>query len=501
MQHSNGEDYLLTGRLPLLPDSPFQRKRVCTFRFNGASLDAYEGEPIAVALWAIGQRLLSRSWKFHRPRGPFCFSGYCGHCVVEVNGVANVQACMEPVQPGLEVKTQGGFPSVEYDLLALLDFLSPWFPAGFQHHYFTRSFGLFTRWAILLRMLAGSARGAVYPLKEGEKLSRDPVSMRTEIAVVGGGLAGLAAALEAARYVDKILLIERQPLLVSCFSPEGQEEARNRFATLQEMIDKGHIELMTGTTAVGYYGEGLLGLVQRDRFIKLQAKQIIVATGAYEQPLLFENNDLPGIISMTAALKLVSVYRIAPCSRAVVTVQSEQGLGTALRLHQAGLPITAIVDLRSHSGRGREEHCLTHSGVEYLESYRLSKAIGRRELLGVLLEPQTQAKDRHRVDCDLLITEGEWRPANELAFHALYEGSPVLEAPNRFFTLPVNQETGQVCKNVYIAGAATGVSEARAVLLQGQLAGISAVLTLGKGGAPAQKQREQLTVLLQTGAK
>src|SRR5262245_24530062 len=195
-------------RLTSHPCLAINRGRTVFFRVNGKPTSAYEGETIGAALHAAGVKIFSRSVKYHRPRGLFCVAGNCANCLLQVDGVPNVRACMEPVRDGMEVQTQTGWPSPQVDLFSLLDAVGFLFPVGFPYRYFIRPRWLYHWWEKLLRHMSGHGTLAVTPTGNGWQTNGRKRDAETEIAVIGAGPAGLAAARAAARAGAQVTLID-----------------------------------------------------------------------------------------------------------------------------------------------------------------------------------------------------------------------------------------------------------------------------------------------------
>ncbi len=182
-------------RITSHPILEINRKKRILFQFNKRDITAYEGETIAVALYASGVRIFSRSFKYHRPRGLFCMAGHCSNCLMRVDGIPNVRVCREPVRPGAVVTSQNAWPSLRFDLAALTDYLSFLVRPGFQYRRFIRARWAYHIWEKFLRRMAGI--GSLADIEPAPPVKRRAAT--PEIVVVGGGTAGLSAALHAAQ--------------------------------------------------------------------------------------------------------------------------------------------------------------------------------------------------------------------------------------------------------------------------------------------------------------
>ncbi|MBI4562103.1 MAG: (2Fe-2S)-binding protein, partial [Candidatus Rokubacteria bacterium] len=197
-------------RLPPHPAQRVNRGKPLTFTFEGRLIQAYEGETVAAALYAAGVRIFSRSFKYHRPRGLLCVAGRCPNCLMEVDGIPNVRTCMEPARQGMRVRGQHAWPSLEHDLFACFDKLDRVLPVGFYYKTFIHPTWLWPTYEKVLRHLAGLGRLDITREPDGHG---ERIHLHADVAIVGGGPAGIAAALEAARVGVEALLIDDEPTL------------------------------------------------------------------------------------------------------------------------------------------------------------------------------------------------------------------------------------------------------------------------------------------------
>ena len=290
-----------TTRLPPHPAQVIDHEKTITFTFAGTRIQAREGDTIAAALYAAGQRIFSRSFKYHRPRGLLCSAGQCPNCLMNVDGTPSVRTCTEPVRQGMRVQPQNVWPSLRHDLLSLIDTFDWLLPIGFYYKTFIRPRFLWPLAERLLRRVAGL--GAINTQAK-PKGGYDHQYRHTDIAVVGGGPAGLTAAYEAARLGCQVTLIDDQPALgghlrfqTGTCENIGEDSGLTGFElarTLgQRVAAQPGIEIISPATVFGGYEGGLLGVMQAKRLIHLRTKRLVIATGSHEYPAVFQNNDLP----------------------------------------------------------------------------------------------------------------------------------------------------------------------------------------------------------------
>ena len=334
-----------------------------TFSFNGKTIHANPGDTVGAALFRAGRRIFSRGFKTHRPRGLLCMAGRCPNCLMNVDGVPNVRACTSPVRAGIVVKPQNVFPSLEFDCLAPVQkLLSPLMPVGWYYKTFTHRHA----WKAvepLIRRVAGlgDAPPTIDQI-EGEFPHYEHVHRNTDVAVVGGGPAGLTAAMNEAGQGRRVLLIDDQPELGGHLrhAADGRAELQ---ALLGQVRESETIEIYSGSQCFGLYEGNLLGVVQprphgaaQDRLIHIRAKHVTVATGCYEAPLLFENNDLVGVMLSSAVERLIGLYGIRPGKQAVVVGEGPRAETIASRLREADTEVAAVLPVGqviSAAGRGR----------------------------------------------------------------------------------------------------------------------------------------------------
>ncbi len=337
-------------RLPVHPTQRVDRSKSVTFTFEGRAISAYEGETIGAALCAAGITTLSRSFKYHRRRGLMCVSGRCPNCLMTVDGAPNIRTCIEPVHVGAVVQTQHAWPSVENDVQAIFDHFDRLLPVGFYYKTFMQPKWLWPTYEKVLRNLAGLGRLDT-SLEYHDHT--EMVHLHTTVAVVGGGPAGMSAALEAARLGLEVLLIDEQPKLgghlqwrrLPSTGTDPDHQVAERLA--RQVAEERRIRHLESSTVFGFYEGRLLGVAQRESVLRVRADRVIVAAGCLEHPLVFQNNDLPGVYLGEGILRLVNLYGVRPGQRAVVIANDDRGLRVARELGTAGIDIAVVADARA----------------------------------------------------------------------------------------------------------------------------------------------------------
>ena len=462
-------------RLPPRRGEVIDRSNSFQFTFEGKSYSAHPGDTIASALAAAGVGTFSRSFKYHRRRGLLCCAGHCPNCLVQVGGEPNVRACQRPVQANLAVSAQNAWPHLERDLMALNQWGSRLMPVGFYYKTFIRPRALWPLYENLLRRAAGL--GKIDP--RAAPGSFDKQYLHADVAVVGGGPAGISAALGAARRGARVLLFDDQP------APGGHLRFSSAASAalselLEDLAQQPGIEVFAGTSVFGCYQDRWLGAVRGPRLFKLRARSLVVAGGAGEIPLLFDDNDLPGVMLGTAVQRLLHLFAVAPGRRALVVTANDDGWAVAADLHRAGIEIAAVVDERS-PGDNPHARQLKAAGIELFYEHTIAAARGRSAVEGAAIAalgpdggllPGTE----RRLECDLVALSVGWSPAAELAYMA---GARALYDDECGAILPTDLPPG-----LFVAGRANGTCDLEAQRAEGLFAGASAAASLGMGPAP-----------------
>lgn len=377
-----------------MPD-PFgaelRRAERLQFTFDGHRHAGLGGDTVASALTAAGVDVLSRSFKYHRPRGLLCATGSCPNCLVEVNGEPNVRACVTPLAHDAMVRSQNAWPTLDRDLLSLTDRFDRFFPVGFYYKTFIRPRRLWPLYEAVLRRIAGLGR---VDIKSTPNLHPRKRHLHADVVVVGGGPAGCLAALEASAAGARVILVDDGTRLGGHLRTrtrvvEGDSRIAGRPGTeaairLAELVAaERQIEHLAGATAIGIYDGGLVAVTQGTTLVRIRAGRIVLATGAAERPALFEANDRPGIMLASGILRLAHLHGVRAGERAVVVTDDDHGWSQAAELIAAGIHVTAIVDSRPQAPETERAATLRIAGVELLSGASVIAAEGRRRVTGL----------------------------------------------------------------------------------------------------------------------
>lgn len=440
------------------------------FEFEGKQIVAHEGDTIGSALAAAGVEVLSRSFKYHRPRGLLCVAGNCPNCLMTVDGIPNVRTCTMQVRSGMTVGRQNAWPSVDHDVAAVLDRMDRLLPVGFYYKVFHRPKVLWKIVRPLVRRIAGL--GSVDTSSDGGPAYTHR-NMHTDVAVVGGGPAGMAAAVEAAATGLDVTLIDDQPVLGGHLLYDatrhtgidrlgdgtGQEIAES---LRERVMEQDRLRVLSGATAFGFYQGNLVAIHRGDEAIQLRAARVVIATGAFEVPMQFKNNDLPGVMLASGALRLMRLYGVSPGKQAVVATTDDSGYSTALGLLDAGIAVVAVIDMRPGPGASEAVDGVRKAGIEVLAGHRVVSARGTKRVSSVKVAGLDSST--RNIRCDLVCMAGVRQPTTGLF---LQQPGAVVDYDEQLKeAVPV-----QFPESVYVAGEITGFHDLKITLAQGRAAG------------------------------
>ena len=496
---------MTNNRISQHPVLKFDRGNNVTFHFEGRPIEAYANETVAAALYANGLRIFSRSMKYHRPRGFFCAIGRCSACMMTINGVPNVRTCMVNVKEGMNVSRQNGFPNADHDLLSIMDKMGFYFSlaSGFYHRKMIHPSFLRETYLRILTRFVGL--GHLPPKESIGKAGGSKVSAEADVIIIGGGPAGLTATLEAAKRCPKVILMDDKRMLggqlvkqTHRFFGDARHYAGIRGIRIAEKLTEQirglqNITTVLGCDVFGIYNGHIVAATQENRLLKVHAKKIIIATGAYERTLVFENNDLPGVYGAGGVQTLMNTYAIKPGEKALVVGSGNVGLILSYQLLQAGVNVVAIIEALPRIG-GYLVHAakVRRQGVEILTSHTIVKAIGRKRVQGAIVAKIDNSFNpipgtNRKFDCDLICIAVGLTPTYEFASHA---GAQLQFVPELGGFVARRTKYMEVADGVYVAGDVSGIEEATTAMLEGQIVGVHASLKSGLGLPGDEEQLE-----------
>ena len=451
-------------RLPQKPGEWIKRGSRITFSFEGKTYSAIEGDSVTSALWAEDVRVLGRSFKYHRPRGILSLANHDINVMVENGTDINMRADVLPVSEGMALKAVNTGGGVARDYYAMLGWLAPLLPVGFYYKVFHKPKALFPFWERIIRQSAGL--GVINP--KAPRVVSPKTNLHCDVLVVGAGPAGLSAALEAARQGARVILADENAQLGGTLSYDygGSGDALALLEKLRaEVKAQAAIKVRLCSTAAGWYTDNLVPLDSPQGMSKVRADKIIIASGAFEQPAVFRNNDLPGVMLGSAAQRLIHRYAVKPFQRAVVLAGNDQAYRVAQDLISAGVELLAIIDLRPGSTVSPPE------GIPHYRGYCIQEAVGKKIVEGVRLCPWDGEgnADPSRalfIPCDGVAMSVGWAPAAALLYQA--------GAKMRFDDASQQFVPERLPPGVFAAGRINGVYGLQDCLADGERAALAA---------------------------
>jgi sarcosine oxidase subunit alpha len=424
------------------------RDRPLGFTFNGRRYPGFAGDTLASALLANGVRLVARSFKYHRPRGIFAAGEEEPNALVQLRRGAraepNIRATRVELFDGLIASSQNCWPSVDFDLGAAAAWLSHLMPPGFYYKTFKWPGFAWPAYERVLRNLAGMG---VAP-READPDRYEHRFAHCDVLVVGGGPAGLAAAVVAGRAGARVILADDGPefggsLMAERALIDGAPATEWAAAMVSELAAMPGVTLVRRATVFGYYDHNALAIAERvadhlaepapfqprQRLWMVRARRVVLATGATERSFVFADNDRPGVMLASAAGTYANRFAVRAGRRCVVFTNNDSAYGAAADLVAAGIEVAAIVDARPGDPGPAAAKALD-DGIEHLAGHAVVATRGSRALTAVEVAPLSAAGDGlgsslRRFDCDLLCVSGGWNPAVQL--HAQAQGRPVYD--------------------------------------------------------------------------
>ncbi|GAB4281854.1 MAG: sarcosine oxidase subunit alpha [Roseovarius sp.] len=456
------------------------RSATLAFRFDGRAMRGHRGDTLASALLANGERLVARSFKYHRPRGIFTAGSEEPSALVELRTGAhrepNTRATVAELFDGLVATSQNHRGSLRHDLMALTDLLSPFLSAGFYYKTFMWPKSFWEKvYEPMIRASAGLGRLSM----QDDPDRYDKGFLHCDVLVIGAGPAGLAAALGAGRAGARVILADEDflpggRLNAETHEVDGMAGADWAARAAAELAAMDNVRLMTRTTVWGTFDHGIFGALERctdhlpqsggkPRQIlwRIYSRRAILAAGATERPIAFADNDRPGVMLAGAVRAYANRYAVAAGRSVAVFTNNDDGWRSASDLIARGVPVCALID-----SRDRAAPLKLPGDVRVITGGRVSGTSGRKGLHSVHLG------DGSNIAADCLAVSGGWNPNVHLTCH--HRGRPVWREDIAAFVPGPDLPPGMV-----VAGAANGTLTLAAALAEGHAAAATVLADLG----------------------
>ena len=431
------------------------RSRPLRFFFNGRVLTGYEGDTLASALIANGIRTVARSFKYHRPRGIVGVGAEEPNAIFQVGEgrktVPGLRATQVELYEGLKAHSVNGWPSVEFDLYAINDLIGGLLPAGFYYKTFMWPRSFWKRYEHRIRQVAGLGRAP----DASDPDTYDKRNLHCDVLVVGAGPSGLMAALTAARSGARVIVADEQSEFGGGLLGTGLEiggmEAGKWVQKMVEALEKWpEVMMLSRSTVTGYHDHNFLvinerrtdhlsnpvPLMSRERMWRVRAKQVVLATGAIERPLVFADNDRPGVMLASAVSVYMQRYAVLPGRSLVIFTNNDSAYRVVHDAINAGAIVKGVVDLRDGAVSAAAD-AARRVGVPVYRGHVVTavksgfSGVNRINIGRLSADGRSVVAHKGSIECDVLAMSGGWNPTVHL--HAQSGGRPVFDEAKACF--------------------------------------------------------------------
>ena len=413
-----------------------------SFKFNGKTYYGYKGDTLASALLANNIHLVGRSFKYHRPRGIMTAGSEEPNAIVQLHDNTsrtepNVRATEIEIYDGLEASSQNCWPSVNFDIGGINNFLSPILPAGFYYKTFMWPASFWEKYEYFIRKSAGLGKSPTEPDPD----IYEHKYIHCDVLIIGAGISGIMAAKIAAKNGFKTLLVDEKPYLGGSTIYQNSEHFKINNQVSNSWLDKEvneikkfkNLEIKTRTSVAAFHGYNFLLAREnltdhlpidqkknkaRQRLLKIRAKKVITATGSLERPLIFDNNDRPGIMLSSAVEKYANLFGVACGEKNVLFTNNDSAYETALSLCQKGIKVEAIIDNREEIDsklikETEKNNIKIYKGYTVVNTFGY-KRINKISIMQLSKDGQKVVGSKILIGCDCLGISGGWTPAVHL---------------------------------------------------------------------------------------
>lgn len=474
------------------------RDQPVNFTFNGQSYQGYVGDTLASALLANGVHLVGRSWKYHRPRGIVSAGAEEPNAIFQMEPgsnrtIPNARGTQVELYRDLKASSVNCWPSLDFDLLSINGWFSKLMPAGFYYKTFMWPQSMWLKYEHFIRKASGLGE----PPQQVDPDRYDHAHRHCDLLIVGGGVAGLMAALAAGKSGARVMLADEQSefgglMLGSHQQIDGKRADEWIDWAVKELEQMEEVTLLPRSTVFGYHDYNFLTINQRlsdhlpvnerksgrEKLWQVRARQVILATGAAERPIVFPNNDRPGVMLASAISTYLNRYAVKPGSRSVVFTNNDSAYQTALDLKAADVEVVAVVDARP-SSTSELANAVRDAGIQVINGSAVVDARGRKrlgavEIMALSADGKMISGAGKTLDCDLLAVSGGWSPVVHL--NAQSGARPVWDDTTAMF------RPGATSQAQVSVGAANGLLDLNDSLAEACDAGNNAAIACGFDG-------------------
>jgi sarcosine oxidase subunit alpha len=488
------------------------RHKTLNFSFNNKTYQGFEGDTLASALLANGVDVVGRSFKYSRPRGIVTADAQEPNAIFQVGSnqattIPNPRATQTELYQSLVCSSTNGWPNVDFDLMGAVGKVGGGaMPPGFYYKTFMFPQSMWMSYEKLIRKGAGLG----YSPQQPDPDSYDKLHHHCDVMIVGAGPAGLSAALSAARCGARVIIADEQnelggSLLCSKQLLDGEAAQVWIDNTVSELAQNKNVILLPRSTVFGYFDHNYLGINERrsdhlgemdnngtrQRLHKVRAKQVILATGAHERPLVYGNNDVPGCMLASAVSTYINRYAVVPGKTLALMTTNDYAYKTAIDWHDAGRKVALIVDTRPSSDGDMIKQAMQR-GIDILFGHAIIEVKGSKRVKSVDVAKLNDIADKVIGEpvnyvCDTVASSGGWSPVIHLSSHT---GSrPVWRDDIQGFV------PGETVQAQHICGGLQGVYNLSQVLNDGFICGSLAAQEAGKKPSSNQSIAPEITEL------
>lgn len=470
------------------------REQEISFNFNGKSYTGLAGDTLCSALLANGVHMIGRSWKYHRPRGIVSAGVEEPNAIFQLEKgnrtIPNARGTQVELYADLDASSVNCWPSLDFDLMSINSKFARLMPAGFYYKTFMWPRAMWLKYEHFIRKASGLGRAPV----ENDPDRYEHCHRHCDLLVVGGGVAGLSAALAAGRSGARVILADEQHefgglTLASKAQIDGVDASQWIAAVVEELQCMEEVTLLPRSTVFGYHDYNFLTINQRlsdhlpisqrprsrEKVWQVRAHKVVLATGAAERPLAFANNDRPGIMLASAVSTYANRYAVKPGKRAVIFTNNDSAYQTALDLKAVDVEVIAVIDARTTSTSELAE-TVRSAGIQVINGSVVVDTKGGRhlrslQLMSLSADGKSVSGEAKTLDCDLLAISGGWSPVVHL--HAQSGARPVWDEEAAMF------RPGKPAQAQASVGAANGTLDLKGALAEGCKAGNTAARACG----------------------